>query len=316
VVDALAAVGCSIDGTSDWKLAQVEHPLGALLRRYRAASKNATAYGHDWLKHVGAEGRVYPHWRQLGAWSGRMSCSAPNMQQLPQGGYRRCVVAPPGRVLVQADYSQIELRLAAKIANETVMIEAYRRGDDLHALTARQLLGRNNVTKLDRQLAKALNFGLLYGMGARGLRGYARTAYGVDMTEDQAIAYRAKFFQTYPGLAAWHRNVGASGQLPVETRTIAGRRLVGVRGFNEKLNTPVQGSGADGLKLALALLWERRDQAAGAFPVMAVHDEIVVEADANRAAEAEAWLKAAMIDAMGPLSEPVPVEVECSIGGT
>jgi DNA polymerase-1 len=238
------------------------------------------------------------------------------MQQVPQGNHRRCVVAPPDRVLIKADYSQIELRLAAKIANETVMIEAYLRGDDLHTLTARQLLGREDVTKSDRQLAKALNFGLLYGMGAKGLRGYARTAYGVEMTEEQATAYRAKFFQTYPGLSAWHKKVGRSGKQPVETRTIAGRRLLGVKGFNEKLNTPVQGSGADGLKLALALLWERRVQAPGAFPIMAVHDEIVIEADAAQAEEAQAWLKTAMMDAMMPLAEPVPVEVECSIGRT
>jgi DNA polymerase I-like protein with 3'-5' exonuclease and polymerase domains len=316
VQEALAAVGCPVDGTSDWILSRVDHPLGELLRRYREVSKQATTYGLDWLKHVASDGRVYPLWRQFGAWSGRMSCSVPNMQQMPRGDYRRCVIAPPGRVLIKADYSQIELRLAAKIAKETVMIEAYRRGDDLHTLTAKQLLGKVDVTKSDRQLAKALNFGLLYGMGARGLRGYARTAYGVEMTEEQATAYRTKFFLTYPGLATWHRKTGCSGKMPVETRTISGRRLIGVKGFCEKLNTPVQGSGADGLKTALGLLWERRDQAPGTFPVMAVHDEIVVEADADRAEDAQAWLKAAMIDAMAPLADPVPVEVECSVGVT
>jgi DNA polymerase I len=316
VQEALTAVGCSVENTSDWRLAQVDHPLGALLRRYREVSKQATTYGHDWLKHVASDGRVYPHWRQFGAWSGRMSCSEPNMQQMPRGEYRQCVAAPPGRVLVKADYSQIELRLAAKIANETVMIEAYRRGDDLHTLTAKQLLGTDDVSKSDRQLAKALNFGLLYGMGARGLRGYARTAYGVELTEEQAADYRSKFFQSYPGLAAWHRKVGRLGNNPSETRTIIGRRLIAVKGFCEKLNTPVQGSGADGLKTALALLWERRDRAPGSFPVMAIHDEIVVEASADRATETEAWLKSAMIDAMAPLADPVPVQVECSNGGT
>jgi DNA polymerase-1 len=316
VQKVLAAVGCRVESTSDWRLAQVDHPLGALLRRYREVSKQATTYGHDWLKHVASDGRVYPHWRQFGAWSGRMSCSEPNMQQMPRGEYRKCVAAPAGRVLIKADYSQIELRLAAKIANETVMIEAYRRGEDLHTLTAKQLLGTKDVTKSDRQLAKALNFGLLYGMGARGLRGYARTAYGVEMTQEQAADYRSKFFQSYPGLEAWHRRVGRLGNNPSETRTITGRRLIGVRGFCEKLNTPVQGSGADGLKTALALLWERRDQARGAFPVMAVHDEIVVEADADRIAEAEGWLKSAMIDAMAPLTDPVPVEVQCSTSET
>src|SRR5262249_16880535 len=162
---------------SDWRLAQVDHPLGGLLRRFREVSKQATTYGREWLKHVADNNRVYPHWRQFGAWSGRMSCSEPNMQQMPPTDYRPSLTAPSCRVLIKADYSQIELRLAAKIANEVVMIEAYRRGDDLHTLTAKQLLGKDAVSKSDRQLAKALNFGLLYGMGARGLRGYARTAY-------------------------------------------------------------------------------------------------------------------------------------------
>jgi DNA polymerase-1 len=196
------------------------------------------------------------------------------------------------------------------------MIEAYRRGDDLHMLTARQLLGKDDVTKSDRQLAKALNFGLLYGMGAKGLRGYARTAYGVELTEEQAVEYRAKFFRTNPKLAAWHRQVGRSNEELVETRTIAGRRRLSVKYFTEKLNTPVQGSGADGLKIALVLLWERRDQAPGAFPIMAVRDEIVVEADAAHAEQAEVWLKQAIFDAMAPLAEPVPVEVETSVGMT
>jgi DNA polymerase-1 len=172
------------------------------------------------------------------------------------------------------------------------------------------------VTKGDRQLAKALNFGLLYGMRAAALRTYAKTNYGVELSEQQARDYRAAFFRNYPGLAAWHRRVGRSGQDPVECRTLAGRRKLGITHFNEKLNMPIQGCGADGLKLALALLWERRDQCPSAVPVMAVHDEIVLECDADRADAAAAWLKQAMIDAMTPLVRPVPVEVEAKVGST
>src|SRR5262249_43390255 len=138
----------------------------------------ATGFGEAWLDHVRKEdSRVYPTWRQIGAASGRMSCSEPNLQQLPRGEHRRCVVAPPGRVLVKADYSQIELRIAARISGDEALLQAYRRGDDLHARTARAVLGLAEVTKEHRQLAKALNFGLLFGMGAEGLRRYAQSEY-------------------------------------------------------------------------------------------------------------------------------------------
>ena len=95
---------------------------------------------------------------------------------------RACIAAPPGRVLVKADYSQIELRIAAKIAGEKQMLAAYVRGEDLHVQTARLLLGRETVTKADRQLAKALNFGLLYGMGAERFRSYAQSEYRLTLT--------------------------------------------------------------------------------------------------------------------------------------
>src|SRR2546430_2268091 len=132
---------------------------------------------------------------------------------------------PPGRVLVKADYSQIELRIAAKVANESAMMEAYRIGADLHNLTARRLVGKDDVTKADRQLAKAVNFGLLYGMGAKNFRVYARSHYGVELTEAQAEQYRRAFFAAYPALRRRHNKVGGTGDRPIETRTVAGRRV-------------------------------------------------------------------------------------------
>jgi DNA polymerase-1 len=313
---ALALAGCPVEDTGDATLAAVDHPLAQLLRRYRLARKRGSTYGTDWLAHVADDSRVYAGWRQIGSRAGRMSCSDPNRQQLPRGDHRRCVVAPPDRVLVKADYSQIELRIAAKVSGDKALLEAYQRGDDLHTRTARTVLGVEEVTKQHRQLAKALNFGLLYGMGARGFRPYAKSQYGLDLTEEQATQYRNAFFTTYPGLAAWHRRVGRSGKQVLETRTLTGRRRLAVKHFTEKLNTSVQGSGADGLKLALALLWERREQAPGAFPVLAVHDEIVVEADAEKADAVTAWLKTAMLEAMAPLVNPVPVEVDVKVART
>jgi DNA polymerase-1 len=313
---ALNLAGCEVADTADETLAALDHPLAQQLRRYRKASRRTDNYGTAWLDHLQADGRIYPKWRQIGAATGRMSCSDPNMQQLPRGDCRRCIVAPLGRVLVKADYSQIELRIAAKVSGDEALLAAYRRGDDLHTITASKVLEVDEVTKEDRQLAKALNFGLLYGMGADSFRRYAKSDYGLDLTEEKAKRYHKAFFDTYPGLAKWHRSVRA--KITKETRTLAGRRLLTDHKTtsNLRLNAPIQGTGADGLKLALALLWERRNQVPGAFPVLAVHDEIVIEADADQAAVAAAWLKAAMMDGMVPLIDPVPVEVEVKVSRT
>jgi DNA polymerase-1 len=317
VKGAFGAVGIELESSDDGALAQVEHPLADLIRRYRSAAKRSQTYGLKWLGHLAQGGRVYAGWKQIGSDAGRMSCASPNLQQLPRGdAYRRCFRPPEGRVLVKADYSQIELRIAAKVSGDKALLEAYRRGEDLHTRTARSVLGVAEVTKQHRQLAKALNFGLLYGMGAKGFRAYAKSTYGLDLTEDDARRYRDAFFQSYPGLAAWHRRVGRTKDQTVETRTLAGRRRLGVLRFTEKLNSPVQGTGADGLKAALALLWERRGEVPGAFPVLAVHDEVVIECDHGQAPAVEAWLRKAMVDAMAPLIEPVPVEVEVKVART
>lgn len=312
ITKAFAAAGVTLDGTDDATLATVDHPLAALLREFRGATKRTGTYGKEWLRHVTADGRVYAGWKQIGAGaSGRMSCSGPNLQQLPRGReYRRCFAAPPGRVLVKADYSQIELRISATVTGDEAMLSAYREGRDLHVQTAQMVLGVTEVTKEQRQLSKSLNFGLLYGMGAKGLRQYAKSGYGVELTEEQAVTYRTDFFKAYPGLRKWHRSVPDA---TIETRTLAGRRRLGVNRFTEKLNSPIQGCGADGLKAALALLWERRDRVPSAVPVLAVHDEIVVECDAADGAAAKAWLVTAMVDGMQPLIDPVPVEVEAAV---
>jgi DNA polymerase-1 len=196
------------------------------------------------------------------------------------------------------------------------MIAAYTRGEDLHTRTARLVLGKDEVTKEDRQVAKSLNFGLVFGMGAAAFLDYARTNYGVELSESEATWYRGRFFKAYPGLKRWHAKVGQTGDRPVETLTLGGRRRLNVTQFTEKLNTPVQGTGADGLKAALALLWERRAECPGAVPVLVVHDEIVVECDVDQADTVSAWLKQAMLDGMAPLVAPVPVEVEVSVAPT
>jgi DNA polymerase-1 len=317
VKQVFGRLGFALEQTDEEILAGVGHPLATLVLKRREAQKKCTTYGKLWLAHLADDGRVYADWKQCGAKTGRMACSNPNLQNLPgDPAYRQCFTAPPGRVLVSADYSQIELRIAAKVAGEQRMIEAYRRGEDLHTMTARSMTGRQNITPAERKLAKPVNFGLIYGLGAASLSRKAKAEYGIDLSVEDARRYRESFFRTYPAIQSWHNRI--KRQKAKETRTLAGRRvLVEADGFfGGKANYVVQGTGGDGVKLALALLWERHGEVPGAFPVMVIHDEIVVECDQGQAEAAAMWLRQAMLDGMAPLIEPVPVEVEVKVART
>jgi DNA polymerase-1 len=245
-----------------------------------------------------------------------MACSKPNLQNVPrEAGYRSMFTAPEGSALVTADISQIELRVAAKIAGEKAMLDAYLAGEDLHTKTAKEITGKAEISKTDRTLAKALGFGLLYGMSSSGLKGYAKALYGLDLSDKEAATHRAAFFDTYPSLAAWQAHVADSSL--EETRTLTGRRHRNLGSVREALNTPIQGTAADGQKLALALLWERRHECPDAFPVLTVHDEVVIQCDKDKFEEAREWLISAMEDGMNAVvnaSEPrVPIEIEATI---
>jgi DNA polymerase-1 len=288
--------------------------LAAVLLEYREASKRTGTYGIEFLKHVHqATGRIHADYHQIGADSGRMSCSRPNLMQIPRDpAYRACFRPPAGRVLVKADYSQIELRIAAELAGDERLMEAFADGVDVHALTAAAVVGGElgAVTKQARSAAKALNFGLVYGMGATTLQGHARTQYGVTLSDDEAVAFRARFFETYRGILRWHRRQPGG---TVTTVTTVGRRRRNVSSFMQKLNTPVQGAGADGAKNALALLWETRERCPSATPVLFVHDEIVIEVDVDEAEMASDWLVDCMTRGMQQFLQKVPVVVETSI---
>jgi len=322
-----ASFGITLSDTRDKTLAGIEHPLADLLRRYRHQRKRVSAFGLGWLREYVKDGCVAPQWRLLGAESGRMSCVRPNLQQIPrEAEYRRCFIAREGHRFIKADYSQIELRLAAKVAGEKRMIEAFIQRIDLHALTASRLLDKplSQVSKGDRQLAKAVNFGLLYGMSPRGLREYARANYGVELSEAEAKRHKRSFFVTYPALEAWHERLTAElercGPEGVyEARTLSGRRRflpaykAGRPNLTEAANFQVQGLAADGLKAALALMWQRREECPEAVPVLFVHDEVVIEVPECRAEAAREWLIGCMRDGMQPLAEEVPIEVEAVI---
>jgi DNA polymerase-1 len=324
---AFASFGITLPDTRDKTLAGIEHPLADLLRRYRHQRKRVSAFGLGWLREYVKDGCVAPQWRLLGAESGRMSCVQPNLQQIPrEAEYRRCFIARKGHRFIKADYSQIELRLAAKVALEKRMIEAFAQGIDLHALTASRLLDKplSRVEKADRQLAKAVNFGLLYGMAPRSLREYARANYGVELSEAEAKQAHRNFFVTYPALQAWHERLiaeleqcGPEGVY--EARTLFGRwrflraYKAGRPNLTEAANFQVQGLAADGLKRALALMWQRREECPEAVPVLFVHDEVVIEVPEERAEAAREWLIGCLKDGMQPLAEEVPIEVEAVI---
>ena len=320
---AAELLGVDLPDTRDETLALYaeKHEFIAALRNYRKVSKLASTYGAAWLENgYHKDGRIYASWRQLRAATGRMACDHPNLQNIPRSGPLRSYVrAPEGRVFVVADYSQIELRIAAKVSGDKEMLSAFAEGRDLHTLTAQNLTGKVEVSRDDRKLAKAVNFGLLYGMGAQGLRSYALRSYGVEMNSEEAALYRRRFFETYPGLKRWHEHERRAWlRDDAETRTLTGRRRIDIERLTDRLNAPVQGTGADGLKLALALLWERRDECPGAVPVLVCHDEVVVECDPEQASEAKTWVEKAMIEGMDTVLNStaegqVPVGVEARI---
>jgi DNA polymerase-1 len=193
------------------------------------------------------------------------------------------------------------------------MLEAYRQRQDLHTLTAQMVLGKAEVMKEDRQRAKAVNFGLIYGMSAETLREHARNHYGVELSEAEAQEFRRRFFQTYRGIADWHERERQAG--PHDVRTRSGRLVRNVERFTNRLNTPVQGTGADGLKRAMALMYERRHEVPSDVKFcLAVHDELVVECNEADARAVEDWLRTCLLDGMRPFIPEVQVKVEVQVG--
>jgi DNA polymerase I len=194
--------GIVVEDTSHHSLVPyLSHPLVAALLEYRRTSKALSTFLMPLPAMVhSATGRLHPHYGQDGAWSGRMSCGSPNIQQIPRdAAFRACFTAPQGRKLVIADYSQIELRVAAEIAQDARMIAAYRDNEDLHRLTASLVSGKalSDISKQERQSAKAVNFGLIFAMGAKGLQAYAKDTYGIEMTLQEATNFRDRFFAAY-----------------------------------------------------------------------------------------------------------------------
>ena len=280
-------------------------------------------------------GRVHPSWWQIGAPTGRVACSRPNVQNLPRGSSaRRMITAEEGKVLIVADFSQIELRIASVIVPKFLenlkkryypllkvpapkMKEVFARGQDAHRYMAAIATGKRpeEITKEERQLAKGLNFGLLYGQTPVGFRNYLKSQYGIEVSEHEAIELVGKYYTAYPEVGVWHRIQRREKEFRVVC-TLGGR-LAGGYSRNDALNYPIQGTGADLLKLALVKfnMSLRNEIVSGRVTVvMTVHDEIVVEADEEIATKAEKELVSAMVSAGEVLLREVPAEVEVMKG--
>ncbi len=298
VLKLLKSNGIDVSSTSKQHLAPYSsHPLIRALSDYRKHQKALSMFLYSMPEMVHPiTHRLHPRYGQIGAWSGRMSCGGPNIQQIPRSAaFRQCFRAEEGNALVIADYSQIELRVAAQIAGDQRMAKAYRAGEDIHRLTASLVsdVPMDAVTKAQRQAAKAVNFGLIYGMGAAGLQQYAQLSYGVDMTLPQAEQFRSRFFGAYTGIAAWHKRLRDAP--PTEERSLMGRRFTfgGNPGLSGLANTPVQGTAADIAKAALGELAQQLNGAKTRI-IATVHDEILLEAPADQAPTMAAVLKETM----------------------
>jgi DNA polymerase I len=322
-LQALRRLGVPVDNTAEMTLAMhaAKFPVLKTLIEYNKVSKLCTAFGPDYLRHIDSvTGRIHTSFYGFLA-TARYSSSDPNLQQIPrQKRYRKAFAAPPGRIIVVADYSQIELRLVAQISMDRLLMEVYRKGLDAHRQTAALVnaVALDEVTMDMRQSAKPVNFGLCYGMGAERLVLYAMQAYGIALTVAEAEKFRERYFEGYAGVRAWHRRTLAQGKRSGISRTLSGRiRYLEENAHNEILNTPVQGSGADGLKAALPIVYERLKKYGGrAKLVHMVHDEIVIETD-DVPDEPEAIktdLEDGMKEGMQPFLPDVPVVVEGAYG--
>jgi len=256
--------------------------------------------------------RVYPEFKQIGAVTGRMASMNPNVQNIPRN-LRSIFKAEEGNVFVIADFSQIELRIASEYVGEEKMLHAFRQGKDLHRYTASIFLGKpeEDITKEERQLAKAVNFGLIYGISAKGLVEYAKT-YGIDLSLESAQKIRDSFFEYYTSFKAWHERVKKELKDYKESRghTLLGRPYV-AHTFPDAVNYPIQGTGADLLKLSVLMFdAELRKEGLKAKVVNLVHDEILVECKEEYAEYIKELLKRAMLHAGRVILKQVPVEVE------
>lgn len=297
------------------------HPAVGKILEYRQVAKLNATYIAGLLPRIGPDGRVRSSFDQIATVTGRLSSNEPNLQNIPVRtemgrDIRRAFVARPGWMLVDADYSQIELRILAHLSGDENMIAAFCEGQDIHARTAALVYGvdQADVTPQMRSAAKAVNFGIVYGISDFGL------ARNVGMTRKEAAAFIERYFQRYPGVQRYMDKAVADGKALGYAQTLFGRRRplpelsssnYNTRAFGERaaMNTPVQGAAADIIKLAMVRVREElARQKLPARLILQVHDELIVECAPEACEDVSALLTACM-ESVASLRVPLKAEV-------
>ena len=296
--------------TGEAVLSKIDHPLVDITLEYRGLSKLKSTYT-DALDNVAdaATDRVHTSYHQALTSTGRLSSTDPNLQNIPIRTatgrlIRQAFIAPEGRVILAADYSQIELRLMAHFSGDKNLTDAFNEGLDIHAATAAEVLGKDvaEVTSTERRNAKAINFGLLYGMSAFGL------AKQLQMSRSEAQDYIDMYFERYPGVKDYMINTRASAHEQGYVETILGRklytpdithsnRMVKQGAERAAINAPLQGSAADLIKLAMIAV-DKVLPKEQAKMLLQVHDELVFEVDADKVDEISQLITDAMQDVL------------------
>lgn len=303
-----------------------KHPIIPLITEYRALTKLQNTYVTGLLKVVGEDGRVHSTFKQTETRTGRISSAEPNIQNIPVRTplgreMRRFFTAKDGYLLVDADYSQIELRVLAHISGDEIMKKAFLDGVDIHTVTASQVFNQpiEWVTPDLRSKAKAVNFGIVYGIGAFSLS----KDIGVSMTK--ASEYIRAYLSKYSGIAHYMDKTVAKARHDGYVETMFGRRRYikelaaknkNLQSFGERVakNTPIQGTAADIIKIAMIRVYNRlRESKLDAKLILQVHDELIVEAKEDCADKVAALLKEEMENAV---KLTVPMTVDVNIGKT
>jgi DNA polymerase I-like protein with 3'-5' exonuclease and polymerase domains len=320
---ALSNLGVPMpETTRAWQLQPLaeQYPVVARLLEYRGIAKSLSSFGENILEFIEpTTGRVHADFRQIGAPTGRFSCSNPNLQQIPhEVEYRRCFRASEGRKLVIADYSQIELRILAEFSGDERFIESFTSGEDFHARTAAQVfrIKPEEVSAEQRSFAKRLNFGIVYGVGA------SRFGLMTGLSQNEAEDAMRRYFGAFRGLDIYLREAGRR-VISERTARTAAKRMLRLR-FDENdrsavasarrygVNMPIQGTSADILKASLRLLHDGLRGSSGRL-VNIVHDEIIVECDASEAENVAETLAGAMAAGGHRFLRKVPVKVDVSV---
>jgi DNA polymerase-1 len=316
---ALRAFGLEIEDTNKATLSAIVNPIaGRIVRQRQLVSLCTTMRG--WLESLDADNRLYPPLNPLGTETGRFSCKNPNLLAAPRNSkIRGCIIADDGFVLIDPDFANIEMRIAAWFAQEPRMLEVFRNGGDIHGETAARVLGDRQA----RQPAKPVNFGCLYGGGAERLRITARTEFGIEFSPEQAKQYHEQFFATYANLRRWHEAArDASSELTYGATVYGRRRWADPEDradhwdwnrFQLATNFEVQGTGADALKIALARLYQ---QIAGGPTriLLPIHDAILIQTPREAAESVAGPVSQAMREAFAEtLGTDFPIAVDTNI---